>query len=292
MQGMESMEGTDRHAHLEAWSRRGAPRAQAAPMTSMARLASVRAAVRRAMARARVAPRWPGRVRAVLSALCLAVLVPAAHAALPARDLVVELRQVDEGGAGAGTYSAGAAQTEPLAPPVQVQVANGQRAELQWHDAVPMQWLQSASVQQSSQSSTASAGAATGTGSGTGTGAGTGAAPGPAAHSQQASQGAAITQSLQWFDAGQGLNVRPRWGGGQQNVQVDIEWQQAARKQDAAAALPSQSRSSLKTRVTLVLGRWTTIAASGAAQDAEPGSYSSASASAQRRLLQLRVTAP
>jgi hypothetical protein len=66
-----------------------------------------------------------------------------ARAELPRRDLLVELRQIDEGGAG---YVVGTQPQAALLAPQQVQVRNGAKASLKLGQAMPVQWVQSAAT--------------------------------------------------------------------------------------------------------------------------------------------------
>ncbi len=159
----------------------------------------------------------------LLSAL-LAVPLPA-PAAPPARDLLVEVRQVEEPGGG---YVVSTRPQAALLPPQQVQVLNGSEARIRYAQAIPLQWVQS--VQ----------------------------APGPLA-------GAGVQQGLIWLQAGQSLVLRPRWPGGQAAVTLEIEVQTAAVQARPGAGLPSQQRSELATTVQAPLGQWVTIARSGQA---------------------------
>lgn len=171
-------------------------------------------------------------------------------AALPARDLVLELREVEEGGGG---YAVGTRPQAPLMAPQQLQVRNGSQARLSFAQTTPLQWVQS--VQ----------------------------APG-------ALTGAGVRQGLIWLQAGQSLQLRPRWPGGQRPATVEVEVQTASVQQQPGRELPTQERSALATTVQAPLGQWVTLARSG--QGTPPGSYSSDAATQRPRLLQLRVTAP
>jgi hypothetical protein len=212
-------------------------------------------------------------MKAVLSALLLCAtllcaLVPTSHAAgklLPARDLTVELRQLEEGRDTPGSYSAGRDSTRVWEPQA-VQVRNGQKALLRMNDAIPMQWTQSVSTQNQSgnASSTSSNGNAT----------------------SQAS----VNNALVWFDAGQSVSVQPQWPGGNQPAVLVIEVQRAAVDPHRGADLPTQSRNTLSTTVTVPLAEWVTIASTGRA--AQVGVYSSDAGLLGRRLLQVRVMVP
>lgn len=148
---------------------------------------------------------------------------PASRPALPQRDLVVELRQIEEGSAG---YVVGTRPQAPLMAPQQLQVRNGSQARLSWGQAVPMQWVQSVN------------------------------AAGPM-------MGAGVKQGLAWLQAGQSFSVRPRWPGGRQPASVDIEVQTASVEHRPGAELPTQQRGEVVSTVQAPLGQWVTIARSG-----------------------------
>lgn len=175
---------------------------------------------------------------------------PPARPPLPQRDLVLELREVEEGGAG---YVVGTRPQVPLMPPQQLQVRNGSTARLSFSQTTPLQWVQSVQAQ----------GALTGAG---------------------------VKQGLIWLQAGQSLELRPSWPGGQRPATVDVQVQTANVQQQPGRELPTQERSELRTSVQAPLGQWATLARSGNAP--QPGVYSSNAASQRPRLLQLRVTAP
>lgn len=175
---------------------------------------------------------------------------PPARPPLPQRDLVLELREVEEGGAG---YVVGTRPQAPLMPPQQLQVRNGSTARLSFSQTTPLQWVQSVQAQ----------GALTGAG---------------------------VKQGLIWLQAGQSLELRPSWPGGQRPATVDVQVQTANVQQQPGRELPTQERSELRTSVQAPLGQWVTVARSGNAP--QPGVYSSNAASQRPRLLQLRVTVP
>jgi len=161
-------------------------------------------------------------MRLLISAL------PLLFAALPAiaqpqRDLLVDVRQIEEGGSG---YVVGTRPQAPLLPPQQVQVRNGERARISYTQAIPLQWVQSAQA----------AGPMTGVG---------------------------VKQQLVWLQAGQSLSLRPRWPGGQQSVTVEVELQTAGVEPRPSADLPAQNRSELTTTVQAPLGQWVTLARTG-----------------------------
>ena len=199
----------------------------------------------------------------------------AAVAALPKRDLTVELRQVEEWRAEGSHYTAGSTDNSVWEPQM-VQVRNGEKALLRVNDAIPMQWTQSVS-------GPAPASARSG---GTGTAA-TGGGTNVNVNTQAASS---VTNALVWFDAGQSLSVQPKWPGGGKPAVVEVEVQRAAMEAHAGAVLPKQTRNTVSTTLTVPLAEWVTIAATGAVPKA--GVYSSESGVRVRRLLQMRVMAP
>jgi hypothetical protein len=155
----------------------------------------------------------------------LAVLAASAlvRAAPPERDLLLEVRQIEEGSSG---YVVSTRPQAPMLPPQQVQVRNGREARIRYAQSIPLQWVQA--VQ----------------------------AAGPMT-------GAGVKQGLVWLQAGQSLVLRPRWPGGQQAATVEVEMQTAAVEARPGAELPTQQRSELATTVRAPLGQWVTIARSG-----------------------------
>lgn len=212
---------------------------------------------------------WMPRAGALLWAL--AVVMPlAAHAAqpakeskLPKRDLTVELRQVEEGRED-GAMRIGTQPDTPVMAPQKIQVRNGEKGSLRMNQAIPLQWVQSASSQSNSVSSGGTSVSSTGGG---------------------------VAQSVQWFEVGQSMTVSPRWAGGNQDATVEIELQQADMAVRHNPDMPSQTRQQLSTTVTTPLGQWVTIAATGNAP-ARQGTFSSKGSTEARRLLQVRVLAP
>ena len=205
-------------------------------------------------------------------------LLGAAFAAKAANDanLTVEFRQITEDAAdGASHYGAGS-QTAPEWEPQTLQVRNGEKAQLQMNDSVPMQWVQSASDQSSStQTSSSGSGAV---------------ATAPSATASSASRGSSVTQALVWMDAGQSLSVTPTWVPGRAYAILKIEASRAALGDNNGGPLPSQQRSTVATTVRTPLAEWVTVATTGRAQPAH--SYSSEAGNRQRRLLQVRVMVP
>lgn len=182
-----------------------------------------------------------------------------AQAELPKRDLVVELRQVED----AGGVTVSTQSREPLLSPQQIRVRNGTKASLRLEQALPMQWVKAASAQTESLS---------------------------AAGVTSRSSGGSVVNEVTWMEAGQSLSVQPRWPGGKQAVTVDIEVQAAAVGDRIGSELPTQSRSQTATTVSVPLGQWVTIATSGSSP--ARGVYSSEATNESLRLMQLRVLAP
>jgi Bacterial type II and III secretion system protein len=219
--------------------------------------AALLSALAAAAALALAGPPWNnGRMSIRLAfLLCLCGLwAPWAQAQLPARDLTVELRQIEDRQDEGSSYRAGPSEGTQALAPQRIQVRNGQKAQLRMHLSVPMQWVE-------------------------------------AAQAASANSGAGVKQALQWFDVGQSVTVTPRWSGGNRAATVELEVQQADLATRSNADMPSQSRSQFSSTVTAPLAQWVTIAATGPAP-ARQGSYSSAGSSEVRRLLQIRVLVP
>ena len=230
-----------------------------------------------------------GRVLCLNLGLCicsLSLLTLPSWAQNPKVDLLVELRQVEEGSAGSsntgGSNSSwSTSQREQLLTPQRIQVRNGSKASMSLGQSVPVQWVQSVSGFTSSQSST---------GGDTSTTVGTTTNTAMGGSAQGSSRGGSVTQGLMMIDTGQRLVVHPTWGGGAQAVVVEVEVQSARLDTRPGAELPGQSRSELVTTVSAPVGHWVTIASTGAS--AVRGSYGSEGAETSRKLLQLRISTP
>ena len=180
---------------------------------------------------------------------------------LPKRDLTVELRQVDDGPSSG--YTVGTQpQTAPF-PAQAVRVRNGEKASLRMGQSMPVQWVQAVSAQ--------NVGAT---------------APGV----NLRSSGGSVSQGMTWMNAGQSIDVTPRWSG-KGDVALEVEVQTSALGDQAASGLPLQNQSQLATTVTAPMGIWVIIASSGGAV-AQKGSYGSETGTEVRRTLQVRVTVP
>ena len=208
-------------------------------------------------------PRFAARPAVLLALLAVLLIVGAvdsARAALPERDLVLEIREIQEGGTG---YVVGTDPQVPLLPTRRVQVHNGQPSRLNFMQATPIEWT-SAAVQ--GRTSQGAGGKTTNNG------------------------GAAVAQSLIWLQAGQNMVFLPRWSGGQKPVRVEVQVQTARIEPSAEGRLPAQQNSELQTVVDAPLGEWVTLARTGVA--AAQGTYRSDARDQRPRLLQLRVTLP
>jgi len=193
-------------------------------------------------------------------AVLLSLAAASVLAQLPKRDLMVELRQVEEGGAG---YVVGTQHRAELLAPQQVQVRNGAKATFNIEQAIPLLWVESGAAYSASLAASAA---------------------------KASSSGGGFQQGLIWMEAGQKISVLPRWPGGAQAVTVEVEVQLAAvEAQRGGAQLPEQKRSQLVTTLGAPLGQWVTLATTGSSP--QRGVYSSEASSDARRLLQLRVSA-
>ena len=197
-----------------------------------------------------------GRMRISIASLLLlgSLWAPGAQAQLPARDLTVELRQIEDRSDEGSSYRAGPSEGGQALAPQKIQVRNGQKAQLRMNLSVPMQWVE-------------------------------------AVQAASANSGAGVKQALQWFEVGQSVTVTPRWPGGNRAATLELEVQQADMATRSNTDLPSQSRNQFSSTVTAPLAQWVTIAATGPAP-ARQGSYSSAGGGEVRRLLQIRVLVP
>lgn len=200
----------------------------------------------------------------VLVVACASAAQVKVQAALPKRDLLVELREVQAGGESGEGYSVSTAATAPSRVPLSLVVRNGEKGSVRLQQSVPLQWVQSVQSQSSSV-----------------------VVPGASA----ASSGGGLSQSLHWLEVGQSITLTPRWPGGKKEVSLELEVQQAEIQTVHNADLPNQLRIQTSTQLTLPLNQWTTIATSGK-DPAATGSYNSEARADARRLLQLRVSAP
>lgn len=193
------------------------------------------------------------RVAVLLPAL-LAPGLGSAERALPARDLLIELREADAAAAPDGGWTARSADASAARerPTQKLRVLNGASAAVSLGVTRPVQVWQMV--------------------------------PGvllPAA-----------VPGTQWIRAGQSLNVRPRWGGGSEPVVIELQLQDARFERHVApgsAEAPSRNEAQVLTTLRVPLGQWVTFAATGAGADDATVVSSGQAAPAARRALQLRV---
>ena len=103
---------------------------------------------------------------------------------------------------------------------------------------------------------------------------------------------AQVWGQTEWLDLGQGLNVRPRWPGGQAPVTVELE---ASASQQSAYEPDGQIRhSEVASTVSVPLGEWTVVARSGRrAQATRSGTLSTDTIDdTQSEQLEIRISAP
>ena len=142
------------------------------------------------------------RIRVLLALGLFVMAVFPAHAAVSwlRRDLVVELRQIgaedeareaEDGRDVPGGYSVSTITADDRMATHRVRVQNGEKAQMQFSQSQPVQWVQAASAQ-STTLSVRGASATQNTG--------------------------AITQERAMLETGYTLVLTPRWGGGSKHV--------------------------------------------------------------------------
>lgn len=184
----------------------------------------------------------------------------AAHAApnLPARDLTVELRQVEEthGEPVGYSVSSNSGSTLPALSYQKILVRNGEKASIQMGQSTPKQWVQS--VTSGGTVSTPNYG---------------------------------VTNMLEWLQSGYSISVQPKWLGGNKAATVVLELEQKDLQTVNNADMPNQARRQYSSTITAPLAQWVTISSSGEVPKA--GVYSTSSANkVNRQALQLRVLVP
>jgi hypothetical protein len=191
------------------------------------------------------------------------------QAALPQRNLLVELRQVEQTeaqdqGAGVAIRSEGrlggsadvrlhaGSQRREGDVMQQVRVLNGAQASMRLGQAMALQGWQLAWTPQGVQ-----------------------ALPG-----------------TQWVEAVSGFVVRPAWPGGEQPVRVELSAEGGSLPADPAQ--PAPRRTQVLSTVQVPLGQWVEVARSGeAASTSERGVLSTRELQGrQRMVIELRITAP
>ena len=181
------------------------------------------------------------------------------HAALPQRNMTLELRSIAEAAlapASQQSWSVASSDTEEWQ---KVTVANGEKAQFDFSTAQAWAWT-TAAVR----------------------GNGTGSAD-------------AVSQSLQWAKDSRTLECQVAWAGGSKPARLDVAVQVAAGAKGTVEGSTPQTRTQqVRTVVWVPLGEWFTLARSGPrAQVSVEGSYSSRTAEqGQAQLLQVRVLAP
>ena len=212
------------------------------------------------------------RIRVLLALGLLVMTAFPAHAAVSwlRRDLVVELRQIgaedeareaEDGRGVPGGYSVSTITADDRMAPHRVRVQNGEKAQMQFSQSQPVQWVQAASAQ-STTLSVRGASATQNTG--------------------------AITQERAMLETGYTLVLTPRWGGGSKPVQAVLDLQTSSVDAGTVGDASSSTRSQLRTTVTVPLRQWVTVATSGAS--AASGTYRSAGASGGLQLIQIRIS--
>ena len=220
----------------------------------------------------------------LMTALCASASMYAQNKKLPAQDLVLTVRQIDERQAG---YRVGTQEERIVSQ--QLRVSHGAQAAMQLTQNVPMLWVSSVAAQSSQFSANAGGGAGANAGGGAGGGAGASTNPSAGSSNVQASSvGGAVSQSLTWLQAGQTLVFRPFWRGDNQPVRLEVLVQSSRIDQRQGLDLPAQHSQQVSTEVSAPLGQWVTLAESGPV--ATPGVYRSQDAKEPRKLLQVRVS--
>lgn len=210
----------------------------------------------------------------VVGLLCASLSAHPARAAapaLPAVDLIVQIRVISETEWAAETAArpsddppaqgveiSSAVRTPPSARIQEMRVLNGRSAEMSWSQALPIQWLQAA--QRRSRTGGATEGG--------------------------------IVNGLVWLRAGQSLSVQPRWSGGRDPVQVDFRIETRGIEERHSTDVPASSTQTWASTLSVPWGQWTTFATTGTAQPPSDGTtWSTQSSSAPGlQFMQLRVT--
>ncbi len=204
--------------------------------------------------------------------------VVAAATALPAVNLVVEVRVVDAAAAGGhGDYTVSTRQTAtPQPEALQLLLQDGQTGAVRLGRALPVQWLQGAARGAAAPSSASTT------------------APGPPGATAGAGRAGAVAHALTWVPAGQSLTVRPQWPGGDSPVTLELRFTSTTWQAAPDTALPATRTQQAASTLRVPLGVWTAFAATGVAQEAvEPGRVSTLSLTERgRQLMQVRVSLP
>ena len=195
----------------------------------------------------------------------------ATQPALPAADLIVQIRMVSDAELAADVATSNATSSaaqrglsvssavdESASARIQeIRVRNGESASMSWSQTLPIQWLQAAEVR-----------------GGTGRSAAGG-----------------FVNGLIWLRAGQSLSVQPRWTGGRERVRLDLRLETERVGDRQGQDVPPSSLQTSASTLSLPLGQWTTFAATGTAPPPlDPTTWSTqALRSGGRQLMQVRV---
>jgi hypothetical protein len=192
-----------------------------------------------------------------------------APAALPAVNLVVEVRVIDEARAsGHGDYTVSTlAAPRQAVETLQLLLANGQAGAVRLSGALPVQWLQ---------------------------GAARGGAPAASGGSAPTDRAGAVAYAVTWVPSGQSLSVRPQWPGGDSPVTLELNFSSTMLQTAPGTPLPATRTQQAGSTLRLALGVWTAFAATGVPQEeGEPGRVSTLTLAARgRQLMQVRVSLP
>lgn len=183
---------------------------------------------------------------------------------LPARDLTVELRQIEETHGDPVGYVVSASSGSELTPLSyqKLLVRNGEKASVQMHQSTAKQWTQSVSSASSATTTTGTANTAS----------------------------VGVNNNLEWLQAGYSISVQPKWPGGNKAAVVELELDQKDLQTISNADMPQQARRQFTSTITVPLAQWVTISSSGEVPKA--GVYSTSSKKAGRQALQIRILAP
>jgi hypothetical protein len=191
--------------------------------------------------------------------------------ALPAVELIVQIRQISEAKLAAddaviaapspaaqGLGVSNAVDESASAQSQELRVHNGEQASMSWSQALPIQWVQAAELRGTAASAA----------------------------------GGGIINGLVWLHAGQSLSVQPTWPGGRHAVRVNIRFETERIGDRQGQEVPSSSLQKSAATLSVPLGRWTTFAATGTSQPSlDHSTWSTQAPHARgRQLMQLRVT--
>jgi hypothetical protein len=188
---------------------------------------------------------------------CIGGALAHASKSLPARDLTVELRQIEETHGDPASYSVSAGNSaEPAALRYQkLLVRNGEKATVEMLQSTAKQWTQSV-------------------------------------HSSGASgQTYGVNQQVEWLQAGYVISVQPKWPGGNRSAVVSVELEHKDLIASQQADTPSQTRRRYHSTISVPLAEWVTILSRG--EVAQRGTFSTNSShQTGRQALQIRILVP